>query len=99
MAGKEPTLGNGKICYIEIPAKNIEESAAFYSKIFGWHTRTRGDGHLAFDDGIGEVSGTWVTGRKPHTEAGLIVSIMVDCLAETIDLLTANGSLIVNRIK
>ncbi len=98
MASKEPTLGNGKICYVEIPANNIGESAAFYSKIFGWHVRTRGDGRIAFDDGIGEVSGTWVTGRKPHTETGLVVSIMVDSIAETVGLLTANGSKIVNRI-
>jgi predicted enzyme related to lactoylglutathione lyase len=96
---KEPTLGNGKICYLEIPANNVEESSAFYNKIFGWHIRTRGDGNTAFDDGIGEVSGAWVMGRKPHTEAGLVVSIMVDSLAETVDLLTANGSKIVNRIK
>ncbi|MDB5131252.1 MAG: hypothetical protein JWR02_1001 [Mucilaginibacter sp.] len=96
---KEPTLGNGKICYLEIPANNVEESSAFYQKIFGWHIRTRGDGNTAFDDGIGEVSGAWVMGRKPHTEAGLVVSIMVDSLDETVNLLTANGSKIVNRIK
>lgn len=99
METKEPTLGNGKICYVEIPASNVKESSAFYNKIFGWHIRTRGDGNTAFDDGIGEVSGAWVLGRKPHTEAGLVVSIMVDSLAETVDRLTANGSKIVNRIK
>src|SRR5579859_2291745 len=71
-----PTLGNGKICYVEIPADDISKSAAFYREVFGWKTRTRGDGHLAFDDGINEVSGTWVTGRKKHREAGFILSIM-----------------------
>jgi len=83
-----PTLGNGKICYIEIPADDISKSAAFYSEVFGWKTRKRGDGHLAFDDGINEVSGTWVTGRKKHSEAGFIVSIMVDSVAETIKKIT-----------
>ena len=33
--------------------------AQFYSSIFGWKVRTRGDGELAFDD-PGGVSGTWV---------------------------------------
>src|SRR5437870_11004566 len=34
-------------------------SAEFYSTIFGWKVRRRGDGELAFDD-TGGVSGTWV---------------------------------------
>ncbi len=78
-----PTLGNGKICYVEIPALDIERSSKFYHHVFGWKLRTRGDGAIAFDDGINEVSGTWVLGRKPHTEQGLILSIMVDSVAET----------------
>jgi len=53
-----PTLGNGKICYVEIPADDIAKSATFYDEVFGWNVRKRGDGRLAFDDGINEVSGT-----------------------------------------
>jgi hypothetical protein len=51
-----PTLANGKICYIEIPAVDVRTSADFYQKVFGWHIRQRGDGSIAFDDGAGEVS-------------------------------------------
>ena len=54
-----PKLGNGKICYVEIPATDIARSASFYQDVFGWQTRKRGDGQLAFDDGVGEVSGAW----------------------------------------
>jgi predicted enzyme related to lactoylglutathione lyase len=86
---KGPTLGNGKICYVEIPANNIKESSAFYHTVFGWKIRTRGDGAIAFDDGIGEVSGTWVLGRKPLTKPGLVVSIMVDNVVETVDKIIA----------
>jgi predicted enzyme related to lactoylglutathione lyase len=93
-----PTLGNGKICYIQIPAISIKESAAFYQKMFGWKARKRPDGSVAFDDGIGEVSGTWVLGRKPATEQGLVVSIMADNVEETIGLLEANGSKIVLKV-
>jgi len=46
-----PTLGNGKICYIQIPAADAQQSADFYAKTFGWTIRRRGDGELAFDDG------------------------------------------------
>src|SRR5438876_6954374 len=58
-----PTSVSGKVCYIEIPARDIVRSADFYTRVFGWRTRTRGDGAIAFDDATGEVSGTWVTGR------------------------------------
>ena len=36
-----PNYRTGKICYIEIPAIDISESAQFYQQVFGWHTRQR----------------------------------------------------------
>jgi predicted enzyme related to lactoylglutathione lyase len=95
---KQPTLGNGKICYIEIPAIDVKASARFYKEVFGWQTRERGDGSLAFDDTVGEVSGTWVLGRKAAAEPGLLIYIMVDSVAATIDTITANGGRIVQPI-
>src|SRR6185369_4722386 len=50
-----PTIANGKICYIELPTADIKKSADFYSKVFGWQMRKRGDGATAFDDTTGEV--------------------------------------------
>jgi predicted enzyme related to lactoylglutathione lyase len=93
-----PTLSNGKICYLEIPALDIRRSAGFYEKVFGWKTRQRGDGAIAFDDGVGEVSGTWVLGRPPTTSPGLLVYIMVDSVASTIDTVLANGGELVQPI-
>jgi predicted enzyme related to lactoylglutathione lyase len=93
-----PTMGNGKVCYIEMPAADIQTSASFYQTVFGWNIRTRGDGSVAFDDGVGEVSGTWVRGRPPMTEVGLLIYIMVDSVAETVDKVTANGGTIVQPI-
>src|SRR3989442_1803228 len=87
----EPSLGNGKICYVEIPATDVRRSAEFYETVFGWQTRRRGDGALAFDDGVGQVSGTWVTGRPPSTSPGLLIYVMVDSVAATLDAVVANG--------
>jgi uncharacterized protein len=95
---KTPTLGNGKICYVEIPATDINASAKFYQEVFGWSVRTRGDGHLAFDDGVGQVSGTWVLNRKPMAEVGLLIYVMVDSVADTIEKVTAAGGVIVQPI-
>ena len=93
-----PSLANGKICYLEIPAVDIERSAAFYQAVFGWNIRKRGDGHKAFDDGVGEVSGTWVTGRPPATKPGLLVYVMVDSVEATTKAVVANGGTIVQPI-
>jgi uncharacterized protein len=93
-----PTMGNGKICYIEMPSTDIERSAAFYSKVFGWNIRTRKDGSKAFDDGVGEVSGTWTPRLKATPGPGLLIYIMVDSVAATIETIAANGGEIVQPI-
>jgi predicted enzyme related to lactoylglutathione lyase len=93
-----PTRANGKICYIEIPAIDITHSSEFYQRVFGWNIRKRSDGSIAFDDGVGEVSGTWVLGRPPSAQPGLLMYIMVDSVAATVDLVVANGGLIVQPI-
>jgi len=93
-----PKFANGKICYIEMPATDLERSAGFYQRVFGWNIRKRGDGSTAFDDGVGEVSGTWVLGRPASETPGLLVYIMVDSVAAILDSIVANGGQIVQPI-
>jgi predicted enzyme related to lactoylglutathione lyase len=85
-----PTFGNGKICYIELPATDPTRSADFYAKVFDWNIRKRDDGSISFDDGVGEVSGVWTTHRTPASP-GLLIHIMVDSATETIKKIIANG--------
>jgi predicted enzyme related to lactoylglutathione lyase len=93
-----PSATNGKICYIEIPAEDIGRSADFYASVFGWQIRKRGDGSTAFDDATGQVSGTWTVGRPPSISPGLLVYIMVDSVADTIDTVVAHGGELVQPI-
>jgi predicted enzyme related to lactoylglutathione lyase len=92
-----PVTANGKICYIELPARDIKQSSEFYAKVFGWNIRTRGDGRQAFDDGV-EVSGTWVTGRPPAAEPGLMMYVMVDSVEVTLKKIVAAGGEVVQPI-
>jgi predicted enzyme related to lactoylglutathione lyase len=94
----KPTIANGKICYIELPAIDISTSAAFYKDSFGWNIRQRGDGTPAFDDTVGEVSGAWVKGRKPMTEVGLLFYVMVDDIDKAIEAVIANGGKIIQPV-
>jgi len=98
MENKQPTYGNGKICYIEMPAINIETSSAFYKNVFGWNVRTRGDGATSFDDIVGEVSGTWRTDRKPATEVTMLVYIMVYDIEDAMKKIIDNGGKIVQPV-
>ena len=76
----------------------MHRSAAFYAHLFGWRLRQRGDGHTAFDDTTGEVSGTWVVGRPPSREAGVLFYIMVDDVAAAVESVVAHGGELVQPI-
>lgn len=92
------TKTHGKICYVELPTTDVSRSADFYAKVFGWKSRRRGDGALAFDDATGQVSGSWVLGRPPAATPGLLVYIMVDSVAEACERVLAHGGSIVQPI-
>ncbi len=93
-----PTVVNGKICYIEMPATDIARSAGFYKGVFGWTIRKRGDGSTAFDDTTGQVSGAWVLGRPPAAKPGLLFYIMVDSVAAAVDAVVTHGGEIVQPV-
>lgn len=94
-----PARGNGNICYLEIPSRDPTKSATFYRDVLGWSIRARSDGHIAFDDGVGEVSGTWVTGRDAPTDVGTLVYIMVDDIEATLRKIAAHGGRIVQPVR
>jgi len=98
MSNDHPTIGDEKICYLEIFAVDVSISSTFYQKVFGWKIRKRGEGKIAFDDGVGEVSGTWTTGRKPYAEIWILIFIMVDKAMEAIEKIITNGEKIVQPI-
>ncbi len=79
-----PTLAPGKIAYLQIPASDPEAAAAFYAAVFGWTLRRAPSGEIHFEDGVGEVSGTWVAGRPPASHPGLLVYILVADVAATL---------------
>lgn len=90
-------MPHGKICYLEIPANRAEDSAEFYSNIFGWEVRTRGDGNLAFDD-TGSVSGTWVKDSDRTPDEQTRVYIMVDNIADALQQIEhAGGKILTPR--
>ena len=97
-APRRPSPENGKICYVEIPSKDIDGSARFYRETFGWNIRKRGDGQIAFDDGVGQVSGTWVLGKPPASQDNLLVYIMVEDMRKSLETVVSNGGKLVQEV-
>jgi hypothetical protein len=65
----------GKICYLEIPAADVEVSSAFYAKLFGWTYPPGGfPGYTYVESGVpsGTIPGTFTVkltaGGKTYTQ-------------------------------
>lgn len=93
-----PTLGHGKICYLELPAADAARSAAFYENVFGWTIRARADGSITFADGVGQVNGAWIPGAPPAIDPKIVIHLMVDNAEETLRAIVAQGGEIVQPI-
>jgi hypothetical protein len=57
-----------------------------------------GDGEIAFDDTVGEVSGAWVTDWPPSSEPRLLPYIMVESVARTREKIVQAGGEIVTAL-
>jgi predicted enzyme related to lactoylglutathione lyase len=86
------------VCYVDLPAADVEQSSSFYAQLFGWTLRRRHDGAVSFDDGVGEVSGTWTLGRPPESNPSVLLYIWVDDIAMTLDLVVRYGGQVVQPI-
>ena len=97
MSGREHPFGHGRVAYIQIPALDVNESAAFYQDVFGWEIRGGSPSHLSFTDATGDIIGAFVTGRPVATEPGVIFYIYVHGLDATIATMVSAGSNVVRQ--
>jgi uncharacterized protein len=82
---------HGHVSYLEIPAVDVKQSAAFYLAVFGWRIERRDAGHISFDDLSGDLIGRWVTGRTIAHTPGLMAYIYVDRIDEIDERIVAHG--------
>jgi len=89
-------LPQPRICYLEIPAVDVHQSAVFYENVFGWNIRHRDTARPSFDDASGNVSGAWVTGRPASHDPGLLPYVWVNDIQGIITRARAHGAEIVD---
>src|SRR6516225_3405507 len=87
--------GHGHVSYLEIPAVDAEQSAAFYEAVFGWCIRGHDTGHPSFDDRSGYLIGRWETGRRASREPGLLPYIYVDRIDDIVERIVTEGGEVV----
>jgi predicted enzyme related to lactoylglutathione lyase len=86
---------HGHVSYLEIPATDVAQSAAFYEAVFGWQVHRRESGQTSFDDGTGSFIGRWVPEHAPSRQPGFLPYVYVDRIDDVIGKATARGAEIV----
>ena len=84
----------GGVSYLQIPARDIAESAEFYHAVFGWRLRGTPDAP-SFSDGTGHVIGHWRTDLPAAGKAGVLPYIYVTSLDDTLRAAAEHGAEIV----
>jgi predicted enzyme related to lactoylglutathione lyase len=97
MARRHQQLPRPRLCYLEIPALDAHQSAAFYEKVFGWDVRHRDTGRPSFAYPSADVTGAWVTGRAISKDPGLLPYIWVDHIDETLARIVSHGGEVVEN--
>ncbi|WP_266159421.1 VOC family protein [Dyella silvatica] len=88
---------HGRLAYLQIPALDVNVSAAFYQANFHWQIRGQGTEHLGFSDASGDTIGAWVTGRAISASPGVLAYIYVHGIDAALAQITASGGDIVTE--
>ena len=87
-----------KINYIELPAKNIEQTKAFFSTVFDWSFTDYGPEYSAFSN-AGIDGGFFSADLSSTTANGAVLLVFYsDNLAETQTKIEATGGLITKPV-
>jgi uncharacterized protein len=92
---EERLARHGGLSYLHMPAIDVQQSAAFYERVFGWNVHRRDNGGAGFSDATGHVGGAWVTDQAISREPGLLPYIYVDRIDYTLQQVAAQGGEVV----
>lgn len=88
---ENPLARHGKVSYLEIPATDLEQSAAFYEAIFGWAIERRENGDRVFWDGAGDLLGRWIRSRPVSNHTGILPYVYVSDIGAAMSEIDARG--------
>ena len=98
-------MAKGTLNYLQVPSTDLEASASFFEDVFGWRINRYPSpaqtdlepqsGYVGFLDSSGQVGGEFVLGREPTREPGLLPSIHVDSIDDTLAAVVDHGGEVV----
>jgi predicted enzyme related to lactoylglutathione lyase len=89
----EHTRVPAAICYVEIPAPDIEKAGSFYASVFGWQIKpsTLSDTpYWEFRTGDGQLTGGLVQ-ERPAVTGGTVLYLKVESIDATLASIVASG--------
>lgn len=86
----------GSICHVELFAKDLQESAAFYRNVFGWTSEPHDAGYLFWKDAAGR-SGGFTAAGAPVTNPAATFYIKVDNIPDKLDEIRSQGGIIIRE--
>ena len=93
--GANHLFGHGRLSYVQIPARDVAESAKFYEKTFGWQVRGGRADHFSFTDATGDMIGAWITDLAASREPGVLPYIYVHGIDGILERIVVNGGEVV----
>lgn len=86
------------ICFVNIPSRNLEESAEWYGRVFGWETAPNTETYTLFMDG--GHGGGFTLQASPSADSGVLLFITAeDVDAKLAEILEAGGKVIKEKQK
>jgi uncharacterized protein len=76
----------GEVAYLQIPARDVTQSAEFYEHVFGWQVEQPNPSFEAPN-----LIGQWVTDRKPAGDEGMLAWIHVDNIQVALEMVRSDG--------
>jgi predicted enzyme related to lactoylglutathione lyase len=107
---ENPLARHGGLSYLELPALDPAQSAAFYSQVLGWKIDQRSDDDFRFADGQGLLIGRWVRvdavaqGRGPVpfyyvSDLDRAIEYVGECRCEVVEAVKLEGDLRLARVR
>jgi predicted enzyme related to lactoylglutathione lyase len=89
---KEISVTHGQIGYLQLPALDVERSAAFYRTVFGWTVEPE---YGSFE--APGIIGQWTTDLEPAGSGGPVLWIHADNLEPTLRTVAESGGTVRSR--
>ncbi len=87
-------MANGSICHVELYAASLDDSAAFYAKLFGWKTDPLDAGYMIWRDPAG-MSGGFTTAGSPVTNPAATMYLRTEDIPGKLEEVVSAGGTII----